>query len=164
MISLFLYNRPLVQLSYAHFVCCVLKGVFQTPWPCRGKLRTPLRSWGFPFSILFVQHFSVGGSEVVGGFSLTRNFLSSCWVFPSAWCSRRSPLLLLGWSFTPLSYGRFIRALSCPKRFPVFSGLQNYRRDCSAPASDVLVILLSDFLFFFLVTKNVAWDLFPDLL
>ena len=34
-----------------------------------------------------------------------------------------------------------------PKRFPVFSGLQNYWRDCSAPASDVLGSLLPDFLF-----------------
>ena len=35
--------------------------------------------------------------------------------------------------------------LSCPKGFPVFLGLQNLWRDCSAPASNVPGSIIPDF-------------------
>ena len=67
-------------------------------------------------------------------------------------------------SFNPLSSGGFSRDLACPKRFPVFSVLQNFRRYCSAPASDVLGSLLPSFLFCRSVMKKVYWGLLPDIL
>ena len=102
-----------------------LIGLLQTPWTFGENLRTPLHYWGFPFPIFFVRHFSGGSSEVVGGFYLTGISHTRCLGFPSTWSSLWYPLLFLGWYFPPLSSGGFLWDLVCPKRFPVFSGLQN---------------------------------------
>ena len=143
----------------------VSQGVFQTPLTFGENLRTPLRTWGFPFRF-FMSH-------------VFRRRLRSCWeIFfqcpfhASFWgflfclihqSSKRSLLLFPGWSFPLLSSGGFLRALACPKRFPVFSGIKNYWRDCSAPASDFLVSLLPAFLFHHSVTNKVSWDIFSAL-
>ena len=94
------------------------------------------------------------GPGLFGGFSLTGNFRASCWDFPSTRSDWRYLLLSPGWYFPPLSYGGFLQALSFPKRFPIFSGLRNPLRDCSAPARDVLGSLLPAFLSRRSVTKN----------
>ena len=136
--------------------------VFQTHSTFFENLRTTLHSWGSPFLIFFVRHSSRGGSKVVGWFSLTGNFLLLL-SFPSTQSYRRSLLLFMGCSFTPLLSGGFLQALVCPKRFPVFSGLLNYQRDCSVPVSDFLGSLLPVFLFHRSATKNFYWDFLPDL-
>ena len=96
-------------------------------------------------------------------------FRAICWVFSSYFfclihrSSWRSPVLSTGFYFTPFLFGRFLRDIACPKRLPVFSGIQNSLRDFSVPSSDVLESLLTALLFRCSVTKKVSWDLPPDI-
>ena len=58
----------------------------------------------------------------------------------------------------------FFGILLVPKRFPVFLGIRNSLRDCSAHASNVLGILLPAFFYRCSETKKVSWALLPALL
>ena len=91
----------LSRLSSDLWVSFVLQRVFQTRCTFGENLRTPLHYWGFPFLVFFVQNFQEEVPKVVGKFSLTGNSRSSCWVFPSAWYSRQSPLLSPGFLYSP---------------------------------------------------------------
>ena len=139
-----------------------------------------LDSWPFP-----IWRFTWGLCSVIEGL-----FLSHClwhfWrgfrsghkifpIFPAQYGSiiffrliyqsfRRSPLLSPGFSFTPLLPGWFLRALPCPKRFPVFSGIRDYWRYCSAPANNFLGSRIHAFLYRCSVTKKVYWDILPGFL
>ena len=114
-----------------------------------------------PLFDIICPKISGGGSKIVGEFSPTENVCASCWGFPSYQYYWRSLLLLPGWHFPPISSGGFLRALPCLKRLPVFSGIQNSWRDCSALARDVLGIIIPAFLSHHSMTKNVSWNLFP---
>ena len=132
----------------------------------RRNLEDPLCSWEFPFKFLMSGVFRrrIQSCRII---IFHFPFWASCWGFfflliyrLYCWC----PLLLTGCSFPQLLYGSFLWAIACPKRFPFFLGIQNSRRDCSAPASNVLGSLLPAFLFRRSVTKKISWTLFPALL
>ena len=118
-------------------------------------------------SIFYVSNVFGGSSKVVRNsspyFLIACNFRASCWGFPSARSSRRSPLFLTGCSFPPLASGEFLRDLACPKRFPGFSGLRNSWRDYYAPAGNFLGSIIHSLLFCHSATKKVYWDIFPDI-
>ena len=81
-------------ISSGHWVCLFLKDEFPTPCPFGENLSNPLCSQGFLFSVLFVCHFSRGGSEVVRKIYLLPISARAAEVFPSARSPWRSPLLL----------------------------------------------------------------------
>ena len=68
-----------------------------------------------------------------------------------------------GLIFSSALVWHFFLGSDLPKTLPFFLKLQNYWRECSASASDVLRSLLPDFLFFSSVTKKFSWDIFPDI-
>ena len=103
-------------------------------------LRDPIRSWG-SFSFSMSPTFLKGvlkWSGTIQQVSLTGNIRANCWDFPSAQSLWRAPILSPGFYFTPILYGGFLQGFTCPKMFPVFSGIRNSRRDCSSTASIVL--------------------------
>ena len=89
------YTPLMERLSSDHWVCLFLQGEFPTPWTFGKNLRTPLRSQGFLFLVLFVRYFSGGGSKVVSKIYLLPINTRDAEFFPSSRSSRRSQILLL---------------------------------------------------------------------
>ena len=72
-----------------------------------------------------------------------------CWWFSHSWSTNYSGGIryFSRVAFPSTLLWRVSLGSPCPKRFPVFSGIQNYWKDCFTPASNVLGSLLPAFLF-----------------
>ena len=119
-----------------------------------------------PFSIFDVRHIPEEALKFPVIFIFHIPFRASCWSFSLLLIHLshlRSPLLPPGCLFPPFFSGGFLGS-ALPKRFPIFLRVQNSWRDWSAPASNILRIIIPAFLFCISVTKKVSWDIFPSLL
>ena len=166
-----------------HFGCLLMVDFQPCPiwtltWEIRSVLEVPLHfllslkfSEGLlvlesPLNLLCIRSLRRGfqsGQGLFTGFSLPGNFFTSCWGFLFVQSSRRSSLLSPGCCFPPLSSHRFLWALAFPKIFIGLLGLQNPRRDCSAPAIDVLGRIIPAFLSLHSAKNKVSWYPFPAL-
>ena len=108
------------------WVCFMLQGVFQTPWPFGENSRAPIHSWGFPFQISLSstsQRRLQSYRQFFSHSQFPHELLRFCFCLihqPSCWF----PFLSTGCCFTPLYSGGFLWALACPKRLPVFSRIR----------------------------------------
>ena len=84
-------------LASSHWVFFSLQVIFQTPWHFGENLRTPLRSWGFPFRFLMFDIFRRRLWSFQQFFSFTVHSAQAAEVFPYYWstfhiCAIRSCL------------------------------------------------------------------------
>ena len=156
-LGLFIFTRCITTPCI--FACSGLSAVSDLEIDLRDLIRSWM-SFYFSMSQIFSEIF-LKWSENLSNFPAWSGLI--IFFRPIHWSSWRSPLSLLGWSFYPLLSGGFPMAISCTKRSPVFLGIQNYRRDCSTLARNVLESLLPEFLFHSSVTKKVSWYISPDL-
>ena len=138
-----------MAIIFPVWVCLFLQGVFQAllyflfldyqpclVWTFTWGIRSVL---GGPFLSQCLRRFWRGfqsGQKTFPIFPAWSGLIFFlCLVHQSYW---QSLLLSPGCSFTQFFSGGFLRYLSCIKMFPVFSRLQNSRRDCYTPVSNVL--------------------------
>ena len=81
----------------------------------------------------------------------------ACLTYQSSW---RSPILYLGCCFSN-RFSLVVLADFFVSSFPVSKGIQNYWRDCSASASNILGGLLPNFLFHISMMKKVSIGSLP---
>ena len=89
-------------------------------------LRDPLRSWRFPFSLSMSPKFLEGVPKLSENFQLFSHELDDM----SHPISLGISNIVSGSYIYPIIFRQSHGYLSCPKRFAVFSGLQNSLRYC----------------------------------
>ena len=133
---------PTLWLSWNLPIGFFLRHVLKTPWNFGKNFSNPLHYWGFPFLFFFARHVYGGNSESGRKFSITGNSRASCWGFPSARSSRRSPILSLDCWYPPTCLAAFSSGSSSLVLHAFFGCLQNSQKDCFALVRSVLVSLL----------------------